>query len=180
MSLNKILPIQPKNIDEEPNVARVVYKETIAYDENGEMVYDVVKRPNKQNGSGFVISYTEKMSEFLTKYSAGSVVRVFLYLAHHQQYGSDGKQFGYRCSHKYLQQVLNLDRKSVFNALSTLKDDYLVNEARIEGFTEFMVNPLYVTIGADKKARMREWNLRWEQQWKLKAEKDARIRYERG
>lgn len=144
----------------------IVYKQVVAYDENGEIVYDMMKRPRHQNGGGFVISYTEKVCDFLQKFKTGSVVRLFLFLAHHQQYGSDGVQFGYRCSHAYLGQVLSLDRKSVYSALSTLKENFLVNEAKIEGFTEFMVNPQYVTIGTDKKARVREWNRRWEQHWK--------------
>lgn len=152
--------------EEDEAEPRINFKETIAYDENGQVLYDVVRKPFKANGSGFVISYTEKMCDFLAKYTAGSVVRTFLFLAHHQQYGADGVQFGYRCSHKYLQQVLGLDRKSVFNALAVLKGDYLVNEARIEGAIEFMVNPFYVTVGTDRKARISEWNRRWQEHWK--------------
>lgn len=141
--------------------SQVVYQETITYDENGEVLSDVIRRPLKQNGGGFVLSYTEKMCEFLEKTRQGATIRVFLYLAHHQQYGTDGI-FGYRCSHKYLQKVLGLTRKSIYNALSALKSDYLVHEAVIDGVTEFMVNPNYITIGTDKKSRVREWNLRWE------------------
>ena len=174
----KVLPMnieeKPlKRVDEVGNAAKVVYKETIAYDENGEIVYDTVKKPRWQNGGGFVISYTEKMCEFLEKCSVCSTVRVFLYIAHHQQYGTGGI-YGYRCSHKYLQQVLRLDRKSVYNALSSLKEQFLVNESRIDGQVEFMVNPNYVTIGSDKKSRMREWNLRWEMHWKHVHDKQAK------
>lgn len=68
----------------------IVYKQVVAYDENGEIVYDMMKRPRHQNGGGFVISYTEKVCDFLQKFKTGSVVRLFLFLAHHQQYGSDG------------------------------------------------------------------------------------------
>lgn len=145
--------------------SRIQYKQTISYDENGEVVFDVLRKNIKQNGAGFVISYTEKMCEFLEKTKSGSTVRVFLYIAHHQNYGTDGV-FGYRCSHKYLRQVLNLDRKSIYNALRELKDAFLVNEAKIDGMVEFMVNPNYVTIGAEKKSRLAEWNRRWEQHWK--------------
>ena len=137
--------------------------EVTKYDENGEVVSSTVRRVKSTNGSGFVISYTAKMCDFLTETRQGSVVRLFLYLAHNQNYGTDGKTFGYRCSHKYLQQVLSLDKKSVYNALSYLKQKFLVLETKIDGMSEFMVNPQYVTIGTDKKTRMREWNQRWEQ-----------------
>lgn len=149
------------------NGKRVEYKRSIAYDENGEVIYDVKKKPAWQNGGGFVISYTEKMCDFIAETGVGSTVRVFLYIAHHQNYGVDGV-FGYRCTHKYLQQVLRLDRKSVYNALRYLKDKFLIHEGRFAGATEFMVNPSYVTIGTEKKKRVAEWNKRWEDYWKKK------------
>ena len=141
---------------------KIAYTETRAYDTNGELIFDTTRKaaPSK-NGGGFVLSYTEKMCEFLEKTKRGATVRVFLYIAHHQNYGQDGI-YGYRCSHKYLRQVLSLDRKSIYNALDELKDAYLVVETKEDGTTEFMVNPNYVTIGQDKKARVREWNARWE------------------
>lgn len=165
--MSKVVKLSPE-VEDKPSVTRVAYKQVISYDDNGEVIADVTKKKSWQNGGGFVISYTEKMSEFLTKTSTGSVVRVFVYIAHHQQYGVDGKTFGYRCSHKFLQQVLRLDKKTIYSALNVLKEEFLVNETKIDGQTEFMVNPNYVTIGTDKKARMREWNRRWAEYWKQK------------
>ena len=147
------------------NEKRVEFRRQIAYDENGEVIYDVTKKPAWQNGGGFVISYTEKMCDFIASTGVGSTVRVFLYIAHHQNYGNDGI-FGYRCSHKYLQQVLKLDRKSVYNALRYLKDKFLIHEGKFDGVTEFMVNPAYITIGTEKKKRVAEWNKRWADFWK--------------
>lgn len=141
------------------------YLEVVRYDKNGEILSRVEKKAVSKNGSGFVISYTEKVCDFLAKTDKASVVRIFLFIAHHQQYGQDGC-FGYRCSHKYLEQVLHLNRKTVYEALAELKKAFLVNEARIDGQCEFMVNPDYVTIGSDKKSRVREWNERWARHWK--------------
>ena len=140
--------------------------QTIKYDDKGDVIVDTVRKIKSQNGSGFVISYTAKMTDFIASTKQGSVVRLFLYLAHNQQYGTDGKTYGYRCSHKFLQQVLGLDKKSVYNAVTYLKEKFLVIESRIDGTSEFMVNPNYVTIGTDKKTRMRIWNERWEQFFK--------------
>lgn len=143
-------------------VPKVDCVEIVKYDDKGDVIVDTVRKNRSQNGSGFVISYTAKMTDFIASTKQGSVVRVFLYLAHNQQYGTDGKTYGYRCSHKFLQQVLTLDKKSVYNALAYLKEKFLVLETRIDGASEFMVNPNYVTIGTDKKTRMRVWNERWE------------------
>ena len=159
---SKIIPINGvEKPESETNKRQTKYKEVITYDSNGEILSDVVRQPYKPNGSGFVLSYTEKMCEFLEKTKQGATVRLFLYIAHHQGYGNDGV-FGYRCSHKFLHQVLNLDRKSVYNALAELKKDFLVNEIVVDGVSEFMVNPNYVTIGTDKKSRVREWSRRWQ------------------
>lgn len=161
MRSKKVQPINPEadsfvSALDDSATRSVSYKEVIGYDANGQVLYDVVQRPRYQNGSGFVISYTSKINEFLMRVSTGSIVRVFLYIAHNQSYGQNG-QFGFRCSHKHIEQALRLDRTTVWDALKFLKDKGIVNETRVDGCPEFMVNPEYVTIGADKNVRVREW-----------------------
>ncbi len=142
--------------------------ETVIYDEKGEETYRFKQKLTNKNGSGFVISYTNKICEFIENVPTGSILRVFFYLAHHQQYGSDGIQFGYRCSYKHLYTSLHLDRTTLWDAMKWLREHFLVLDTRIDGQTEFMVNPNYVTIGTDKKARLREWNNRWVKYWQKK------------
>ena len=127
----------------------------------GEIISESTRPIVSQNGSGWVISYTEKMCEFLTKVTSPTVIRLFLILAHRQNYGTNGI-YGYRCTKKYLRELLRVDRKTIYDSLEYLKANFLVVENRFDGQTEFMVNPEYVTIGSDKKARMREWSQRWE------------------
>ena len=52
------------------------------------------------------------------------------------------------------------------STLKYLLDNYLIVENRFDGSLEFMVNPDYVTIGTDKKARQREWSERWKMYFK--------------
>lgn len=151
----------PSAFVEDDKTPRIVSKQTIGYDENGEVVYDMTRKPFKANGSGFVVSYTDKVCELLQKVTTGSVLRVFFFLAHHQQYANDGKQFGYRCSHKFISESLKLERTVVWDALKFLRENYLVLESKIEGYSEFMVNPNYITIGSNKKERLKEWSRRW-------------------
>lgn len=161
MCSKKVQPINPEvspfiSAYDNETSRSVSYKEVIGYDAEGQVVYDVVQRPRYQNGRGFVISYTAKLNEFLMRVSTGSIVRVFLYIAHNQSYGQNG-QFGFRCTHRHIEQALRLDRTTVWDALKFLKDKGLVVETRMDGCPEFMVNPEYVTIGADKNIRTREW-----------------------
>ena len=156
----------PGSYVEDNNTPRVVSKQTIGYDENGEIVFDMTRKPFRANGSGFVVSYTDKVCELLTKIKTGSILRVFFFIAHHQQYGTDGRQFGYRCSHKFIGESLGLERSVVWDALKFLRENYLVLESKVEGFSEFMVNPNYITIGGNKKERLKEWSRRWEVHFK--------------
>ena len=147
-------------LSELPRKRNLVKSVSISDVDTGEIIKESVSRQVCQNGSGFVISYTEKMCEFLEKVACGSVVRIFLYIAHHQNYGNDGV-FGFRCTRKHLQESLNLNRKTVYDGLTYLLDNYLIVENRFCGSLEFMANPDYVTVGSDKKVRQREWSERW-------------------
>lgn len=157
------MPITDTGLD----VPHVMYKDITSYDENGEVISSVTIKNTGKNGGGFVISYTAKMDEFIKKTSTAAVVRVFLYLAHHQNYGVDGI-FGFRCNRQHIADALGLNRRSVYSALEYLIDQFLVNEMRVAGTLEYMVNPAYVTVGSNRKARDREWSQRWEFYWKYK------------
>lgn len=159
--------IKPPFTVEDDKVSKVAYKQTVAYDDEGNVIYDVVKKPYKANGSGFVLTYSEKCTDFVKKVNSGATVRVFFYLAMNQCYGDKGI-FGCRCSKKYLSEILGLDLKSIYNAIKYLKDNFLVHVGRYGGQLEFMVSPYYVTIGTDKKKRVAEWDKRWRDTWQRK------------
>jgi len=143
-------------------------QDTHLIDKNeGEIVKTVIRYKINENGSGFVISYTDKICELIAQVQTGSYLRVFFYLAHHQQYGKNG-EFGFRCTHQYLQKALSLDRKTIYRALKFLSDNFLVHEKSVYGTSEFMVNPNYITIGTSKKDRLREWSIRWKEYFKAK------------
>lgn len=162
---SKIIDLENAARLREVDKNRIVYRGSYGVDENGEIVYDKLSRPVYENGGGFVISYTEKMIDFITKNTTGSVVRMFVFLAHQQRYANSG-QFGYRCTRKHLEQMLQLDRKSVYSALKSLQDNFLIIETKIDGVSEFMVNPAYVTIGRGRRERDTEWSRRWSEHWR--------------
>lgn len=163
-----------KNSSDSAEKSKAKFKSVKIIDEDGEIIKESFKPVARGNGSGFVISYTAKMLEFIQKVSTASTLRVFLYLAHNQHYGTDDGMFGFRCTRKYLTEILRLDRKSVYSALTYLIDNFLVVENRFNGQDEYMVNPDYITIGGDKKAREREWSRRWQWYFQEKQRRENR------
>ena len=145
-------------MSERKNKEKIVYKETIGLDANGEVIFDVIKKNCWENGNGFVISYSAPICELVEMNPTISAFRLFTYIAHNQQYGEDGLHFGFSCTKTHLREKLKLDRKSVYSALKWLKENHLVLETKVNGNREFMVNPYYVTVGSRKKKRIKEWN----------------------
>lgn len=159
----KIIPLETGSDNQQP------YKQTITYDSEGNILKRSAPHKISQNGSGFVISYTDKMLELLSSVTSPSALKIFLYIAHKQGYGNP--IFGYRCTKKHLSEVLKIERTTVWDALNYLREKFLVLESVIDGQSEFMVNPSYITIGSDKKSRLREWSRRWEEHFKAKGGK---------
>ena len=145
-------------MSERKNKEKIVYKETIGLDANGEVIFDVIKKNCWENGNGFVISYSAPICKLVEMRPTSSVICLFLYIAHNQQYGEDGLHFGFSCTKTHLCEKLKLDRKSVYSALKWLEEKQLVLETKVNGNREFMVNPYYVTVGSRKKKRIKEWN----------------------
>lgn len=132
-------------------------KQTSIYDEStGELIREVVSR-GSPNGRGWVIVYTENVQELLLKCNSAATLKVFMYLAVNQQF----EERGFVTTKAAVQEKLGITKKTCIEAFNWLKENMVINELRVNGCTEFMVNPRYVTVGRDKKAREREWVKRW-------------------
>lgn len=166
----KVLQFNRKCAAEDEKKARGEYIETVITDSEGNLISQTTRRIVKQNRGGFVLSYTAAMQDFIIKNKSPTVIRVFLYIAHRQGFGVGGI-FGYRCTRKHLQDVLKVDKKTIYTALEYLINEFLIVENRFDGQLEFMVNPNYVTCGTDRKRRDNEWSKRWELYFKNKARK---------
>lgn len=132
-------------------------KQTSIYDEGtGELIREVVTR-GSPNGRGWVIVYTENVQELLLKCKSAATLKIFMYLAVNQQF----EERGFITTKAAVQEKLGIDKKTCICAFNWLKENMIINETRVNGCTEFMVNPRYVTVGRDKKAREKEWVKRW-------------------
>ena len=106
------------------------------------------------NGGGWVICYRVGAEILARRCDSAVTFRVFhLLVSRLDSYSTEGVV----CSRKWLQDTLNVSRKSIYNALQWLiANDFLVETTR-DGFSEFYFNPSYVTIGKDKTGREKRW-----------------------
>ncbi len=85
------------------------------------------------------------------------IIKIFFYLAFHQP--QDGIR-GYVIDKTQLQFDLKLCRTNFLVALRWLKENLVVNELKLVGYSDFMVNPYIVMNNGDKNERIAEWNRR--------------------
>jgi len=85
------------------------------------------------------------------------IIKIFFYLAFHQP--DDGIR-GYQIDKTQLQYDLKLGRTNFLVALRWLKENLVVNELKLVGYSDFMVNPYLVMNNGDKNERIAEWNRR--------------------
>lgn len=135
-----------------------LYKQTIIYDgESGEVLSDSTRLGGTANGKGWVIMYTDRINDLVAKCTSAATLRVFMLLAAGQQFDERGMI----TTKKAVQEHLKIDKSTCLEAFKWLKENMIINECKINGCTEFMVNPLYITVGRDKKKRQAEWLRRW-------------------
>ena len=131
--------------------------QTIVFDEDtGEVKSDSTRR-GSQNGKGWIIMYTEKVQELICECDSAATLKVFMLLSLGQQYDERGMI----TTKQAVQEKLGITKQTCLAAFKWLKEHMIINECKINGHTEFMVNPRYVTIGRDKKKREKEWIRRW-------------------
>lgn len=132
-------------------------KQTSIYDdETGELIREVTSK-GSPNGRGWVMMYTDNVQELLLKCNSAATLKVFMLLAVNQKF----EERGYITTKQAVQEKLGITKKTCIEAFNWLKENMVINEIRVNGCTEFMVNPRYVTVGRDKKAREKEWVKRW-------------------
>lgn len=134
-----------------------VLKQTIIYDEDSGEVYSDKTTSGSANGKGFVLMYTERVQKLILECPSATTLKVFMLLSMGQQF----EERGMVTTKKAVQEKLGITKPTCLAAFDWLKDRMIINESKINGCTEFMVNPAYVTVGRDRKKRQKEWIRRW-------------------
>lgn len=130
-----------------------VIKTDIVDSETGEVFVSRTMYGNN-NGSGWVVSYL-RASELLARRCDSAVTFRIFHLLISRMTAFDGS--GISVSRKWIQDTLNVSRKSVYNALQWLFDNDILVETVIDGMSEFFFNPEYVTLGKDRAARVKRY-----------------------
>lgn len=121
----------------------------------GEVIYEKTVRGSRI-GSGWVMMFTEKGSELVANCPSAYTLRVFLYLAMGQTFTG-----GMVTTKLDVEKKLGISHCSCARAFKWLKKNFIIHEWRTNGCTEFMVSPVYVSVGKFDE-RIKLWNSRWE------------------
>lgn len=121
----------------------------------GEVIFEKTIRGSR-SGSGWIMMFTEKGSELVANCPSPVTLRVFMYLAMGQTYSG-----GMVTTKLDVEQKLGISHASCARAFKWLKNNFIIHEWRTRGCTEFMVSPVYVSVGRFDE-RVKLWNSRWE------------------
>lgn len=121
----------------------------------GEVLADKTYYGARSKG-GWCMLYQQRGLDLIAKAPSASVLKVFMYLACGQTY--DG---GMKTTKRAVEENLGLGHKAVALAFKWLKDNFIVHEWRVDGCSEFMINPQYVCLGKFDD-RMKIWVQRWD------------------
>lgn len=127
----------------------------VADADTGEVLVDKTVYGARAKG-GWVMFYQQKGMELITQAPSPAVLKIFMYLSMGQTY-----EGGMKVTKAELQRKLGLSKPTVINAFNWLKDNFIVHEWRVDGCSEFMINPQYVCIGKFDE-RMKVWVNRYE------------------
>ena len=114
----------------------------------------------------------EKLINKLKDAPNGSEIKIFLYIALNQP--SEGIR-GFITTKKQLAIDLKLKQTAIFTSLRWLKSEMFIQELKLVGYSDFMVNPRFVMNNSDFKERMTEWNRRCN----LDSAREVRLRKEK-
>lgn len=128
---------------------------TVFDDDTGEVLTDKMIFGQRMKG-GWIMLYQNKGLDLIAKAPNSTVLKVFMYLACGQTYTG-----GMKTTKRAVEQALGIGHNAVALAFKWLKDNYVIHEWRVDGCSDFMVNPVYVSLGKFDE-RMKLWNERWE------------------
>lgn len=137
-------------------MSQYIRKVDVVNADTGEVVHHTTTI-GSQLGKGWVVVYTDKVTEFICSCPSASTIKVFFLLAMGQKFDNHGMI----TTKKAVQEKLGITKQTCLEAFKYLKEHFIINECKVDGVTEYMVNPALVMVGRDKKKRQEEWGRRW-------------------
>ena len=131
---------------------RIITKTIVSDAETGEIIRTSVNR-GTQNGDDWVIVYRASFMDFLLTAPDFTTAKVFGSLMTKQEFEN-----GVRSTKKAIADELNVSYRSVIAAFNWLKENGYVKERKVNGQTEFLLNPNVTTCGRNKSKKVALWN----------------------
>ena len=131
-------------------MGRVAKQVIIFDDETGEIIKNSINR-GTQNGDGFMLMYKDSIG-LLAKTAPPLALRVFLTLSAKQEF-----EGGLKSTKKAVADELEITYENIMKAFKWLKERGYVKERKVNGQTEFLLNPHVTTCGKNKKANIALW-----------------------
>ncbi|MBR1397717.1 MAG: hypothetical protein IJ563_09330 [Selenomonadaceae bacterium] len=131
-------------------MGRVAKQVIIFDDETGEIIRDSVNR-GTQNGDGWVIVYRDTYA-LLNKIAPPSALRIFNELMTKQEY-----EGGIKTTKKAVANALDISEPQSWRAFKWLKERGYLKERKINGQTEFLLNPHVTTCGKNRDDKIVLW-----------------------
>ena len=113
-------------------------KVTIFDSETGEVIKNAVSF-GSQNGEGWFIMYRESLANLAIN-APGSVVKVFSLLASKQEFEN-----GINTTKKAISEELKMSYQHIWEAFKWLKENSYIKERKVNGQTQFLLNPNVTT-----------------------------------
>lgn len=127
-------------------------KEIKVFDgETGEIIKHTVSY-GSQNGEGWMIMYRETIDSLIENAPDFSTMKVFLKLSIKQEY-----EGGINTTKQAVADELKISYVSAIKAFKWLKENKYVKERKVNGQTQFLLNPNVTTCGKNRKEKLKLW-----------------------
>ncbi len=131
---------------------KISTKTTVIDDETGEIIRETFNR-GSQNGDDWMIVYRESFEDFLLTAPDFTTAKVFGVLMTQQNF-----EGGINTTKKAVADRIKVSYRSVMTAFNWLKEHSYIKERKVNGQTEFLLNPDVTTCGKNKKKKLELWN----------------------
>ena len=131
-------------------MAKVAKQVTIFDAETGEVIKDAVTF-GSQNGEGWFIMYRKSLED-LTINAPFAALKVFLNLASKQEF-----EDGINTTKQAVADSLKISYDNVMRGFKWLKENNYVKERKVNGQTQFLLNPRVTSCGKNRNAKIKLW-----------------------
>ena len=129
-------------------MSRISKRVTITDTETGEIIRDSVTY-GTQNGVDWMIMYREAINTLTDEAPDFTTLKLFLKLSSKQKF-----EGGIKIAKNVIAEDLKVSRTQVWRAFKWLKENGYVKEHKVDGITEFVLNPDVTTCGKNRKAKI--------------------------